>query len=150
MASPSYVPPPWSSGSPVAAYYAQGATPQQTSSASMVDIQGLTLLLPPADDYQVTALVTLCVPMSYANGTDTPGTNFCVTANGVQYGVGGYTYDSSAPQSSGRKPFTLVVQVPLGPDPTTVQGQWSSVRGATSYIDTFTSISALTCGGQQP
>ena len=48
------------------------------------------------------------------------------------------------------KPITIVVQIPLGPQPTIVYGQWSGVRGSTVIIDSFNSMTAISCGGQQP
>jgi len=131
-------------------YYASGVTSQKTNSATMVNIEGLVLTLPPADVYQVAALVMLCIPMSYAQGNNYPGANFCVSANGVEYGIGGYTYDEASPASTGRKLITIVVQIPLGPQPTIVYGQWSGVRGSTVIIDSFNSMTAISCGGQQP
>jgi len=54
-----------------------------------------------------------------------------------------FTYDSQTPQSTGRKPTTLVVGVPLGQKPQQVQAMWSGVRGATVHIDSPVSMTVF-------
>jgi mannose-binding lectin len=57
--------------------------------------------------------------------------------------VAGFTYSEPIPQVSGRMPTTLVVNVPLGEKPQTVEGMWSGVRGSTVLIDTPATLSAI-------
>jgi len=142
--------PNYDTGSPVNLQYASNTAGQQTSSGNWTPLAGLTIQVPPANDFMTSALVFLCVPMSYATGNDFPGTNFAIEANGAIAAVGGYTYDSSTPQSSGRHPITLIAQIPLGSDWITVQGLWSTVRGGTSHIDSFVSLSAIMAAPRRP
>ena len=94
MSAPtSYPPPDYDTGSPVNLQYASNTASQQTTSATFVNMQGMTLTLPVANVYQDSALVTLCVPNSYATGSNYPGTNFAVAANGSVVASGGFTYE---------------------------------------------------------
>jgi ribosomal protein S18 acetylase RimI-like enzyme len=142
--------PNYDTGTPVNCQYAASTAAQQTTSGNWTPLAGLTINVPPATDFMTSALVFLCVPMSYASGNDYPGTNFAISANGQVVAVGGYTYDNPTPVASGRKPITLIAQIPLGSDWTAVQGMWSTVRGGTSYIDSFISISAIMAAPTNP
>ena len=105
------------------AMYVQSSGTHQTSSASYVPIPGLSLNIP--EGVGVSALVIVNLPLPYATGNDFPGGNIGVSVNGTVLGmVGGFTYNESTPQSTGRVPTTLVVSVPLINSRQTVEAVW--------------------------
>ncbi|HLJ90807.1 MAG TPA: hypothetical protein VKZ53_28640 [Candidatus Angelobacter sp.] len=115
----------------------------QTNSGEFVNLPGLSFELPPHNAEFSAALVTLCVPNSYSNGNNNPGTSFNLDLNGISVASGSYT--SGMQTDNGRKPFTLVVKVQLQAQTTFLQAQWATVRGGPSIIDSFCSLSALLC-----
>jgi hypothetical protein len=126
----------------VMALYAQTTGTQTTNSGSFVPIPGLSLTIPEGVD--TSALVILNLPMPYAIGNNYPGAAIGISVNGtVSPVVGGFTYNEPVPPSTGRIPTTLVVSVPLGDNPQTVQGVWLGVRGSTVVIDTPATLSAI-------
>lgn len=118
-----------------------GAPP--VTSDQLVDITGLSLVLPPRSATQESALITLNVPAPYAEGSNYPGLVFGINVNGVVVAVGAFTYSAQVPASFGRMPITLVAKVPLQANPLQVRAQWASVRGSTGKIDSFASLSAI-------
>ena len=122
--------------------YAQSTGTHATNSANWTPIPGLTLTLP--EGAKDLVLVILNVPNPYATGHDFPGGAFGISVDGtLQAPIAVFTYDSSTPQSSGRKPTTLVVGVQLTQKPQTVQGMWQNVRGSTVIIDSPATLSVI-------
>ena len=126
----------------MATLYAQTSGTLQTNSASYTPIQGLAFTLP--EGVKLDAVVILNVPNPYATGNNYPGGNFGIAVDGhVLPMFACFTYDSPQPQSSGRRPTTLVVGVPLTTKPQKIQAMWSGVRGATVHIDSPASLCAF-------
>ena len=120
----------------------QSSGTHQTNSNAWLAIPGLQLQLP--EGVGLLALVILNLPNPFAQGNDTPGANFRISVNGVlQAAFAGFTYDSAAPQSAGRRPTTLVVAVPLIYGPQQVQAMWANVRGSTVIIYSPATLSAV-------
>jgi mannose-binding lectin len=126
----------------IMAIYAQTSGNHSTSSGSFVPIPGLSVTIP--EGVGASALIILNLPLPYATGNDYPGANVGISVNGaVSSVVGGFTYDMQAPQSYGRMPTTLVVNVPLAGKPQAVAAVWSGVRGSTVIIDTPATLTAI-------
>lgn len=124
------------------ANYVQINGPLQTNSASWTAMTGLALSIP--EGVGIQAVVILNVPNPYATGNNYPGGNFGIAVDGaVLPMVATFTYDSQQPQSSGRRPTTLVVGVPLGQKPQQIQAMWSNVRGSTVHIDSPVSMTVI-------
>jgi mannose-binding lectin len=125
--------------------YAQsGSGVLQTNSGSFTPIAGLQIKLPAANGNSKYALVMLDIPNPYAKGTNFPGGQFGIAADGVvQPLTGVFTYDSQSPQSYGRHPVTVILRVPLTATPQTVTGMWHTIRGSTVITDTPNSLSAI-------
>lgn len=122
--------------------YAATQGTQSTSSGQFTPIPGLSVTIPEGVD--TLALVTLCVPNPYAEGNDFPGGNFGISVNGqVSPVVASFTYGVQQPASFNRMPTTLVVGVPLGQNPQTIEAVWSGVRGSTVIIDSPATLSAV-------
>jgi hypothetical protein len=122
--------------------YAQTSGTLNTNSSSNVQIPGLSITIP--EGVGTSALVILNVPMPYATGNSNPGGNFVLSVNGtVSPVVAAFTYNETQPTSYGRVPTTLVVSVPLGIKPQTVNAMWSGIRGSTVIIDTPATLSAI-------
>lgn len=129
--------------------FAHTTVPEQTHIQKWEPIPNLMVLLPAANVGQTRALIILCLPNAYATGNDYPGSEFGIAVNGVrQDQVGCFTYDSQNPQPQpqccGRRPVTLVVEVPLvAQKKLPVQALWHPLRGSTVIIDTPASMSAI-------
>jgi hypothetical protein len=121
---------------------AQSTGTHSTNSGNWQAIPGLTLKIP--EGVQDTVLAILNVPNPYATGNDFPGGTFGIALdNNVQAATATFTYDSQVPQSSGRRPTTLVVALPLGPKPQSVQAMWQSVRNSNVVIDSPATLSVI-------
>lgn len=124
------------------ANYVQVSGPLQTNSATWTPIPGLTLTIP--EGVGIEAIVIVNLPNPYATGNNYPGGNIGVSVNGSVLPMSAcFTYDSQQPQSTGRKPTTLVVGVPLAQAPQQVQAVWSGVRGSTVIIDSPASMTVI-------
>ncbi|MCL6751718.1 hypothetical protein KBT16_12365 [Nostoc sp. CCCryo 231-06] len=125
--------------------YVQAGGQQTVGSDNYTDIIGLRLILPKAKlSGQTNAIVTLNLPIPYAIGANFPGISYRILANGVEVGMGGFTYISKQPDSFARVPSTLVANVQLSTNQeTVVTAQWLGVRGSTGIIDTYASLSAV-------
>jgi Bc2l-C, N-terminal domain len=124
------------------AFYAQTSSTQQTNSATLVPIPGLSLEIP--EGVSDSALVILNLPNPYASGNNFPGGFFGISVNGaVSDVVGCFTSSVQNPGDTGRVPTTLIVSVPLANAPQTIVALWSGVRGSTAIIDTPATLSAI-------
>jgi hypothetical protein len=124
--------------------YAQSSGAAQTTSASLTPMPGMQITLPAAAGNSGYALVTLCVPNSYAVGNNYPGAQYGIAVNGVTQPLYSYfTADFQNPQGTGRHPVTIVLRVPLTGATQTVTGMWAGVRGSTVKVDTPNSLSAV-------
>jgi mannose-binding lectin len=125
--------------------YAETSGQLETASGGWTSIPGLQFTLPAASPSETTSLITLCLPNPYASGTDFPGGTIGISVNdAVLVPVGCFTAESKTPQSFGRKPVTLVVQVALlNANTQVVRGVWQSVRNSTVIIDTPSTLSAI-------
>lgn len=122
--------------------FAQIAKAPPINSNQFTDISGLSFDLPATSPGQNTALVILNVPMAFANGDDFPDVVFGIAVDAMLVATGGFTSQTQR-GAAGRVPTTLVVRVPLTSQPQFVRGQWSSVRGSTGNIDSFSSLSSI-------
>jgi hypothetical protein len=126
----------------MATHYVQTSGTLQTNSGSYVPIPGLVLTLP--EGAGVEAIVILNLPNPYATGNDFPGGNLGISVDGkVQTNYASFTYGVQQPQSYNRMPTTLVVGIPLGPNPQKIEAVWSGVRGATVIIDSPASLTVF-------
>ncbi len=125
------------------ALYAQtDGNKHSTNSSSWSQIPGLSFSIPEGDGAM--AIVTLNVPNPYATGNQNPGGVFGISVNGTMSPViGVFTYNEANPPSTGRVPTTVVVGVPLGVKPQTIQGMWQNVRNSTVIIDSPATLSAI-------
>ena len=122
--------------------YAQTSGTLSTAASQFTPIPGLSLTLP--EGVNVLALVILNLPNPYAQGNNYPGATLGISVNGTALpAVASFTYGIQAPPSFNRMPTTLVVSVPLGMKPQTVQGLWYGVRGSTVMLDSPASLSAI-------
>ncbi len=124
------------------ALYAQTSGTQQTNSATLVPIPGLSLTIP--EGVGSSALVTLNLPNPYASGDNFPGGFFGISVNGaLSPVVGCFTSSVQNPTDTGRSPTTLIISVPLANAPQAIVALWSGVRGSTAIIDTPATLSAI-------
>jgi mannose-binding lectin len=126
----------------MARYFAQTSGTLQTNATSPTAIAGLTFVLPEgANDL---AFVTLNLPNPYATGNNFPGGWFGISVDGtVLPAYATFTYGVGQPASFNRMPTTLVVSVPLGLKPQTIQAMWQGIRGSTVIMDSPASLSAV-------
>src|SRR4051812_21783099 len=104
--------------------YAQTTGTQETNSASLIPIPGLSLTVPEGVD--TGALVILNLPNPYASGDNFPGGYFGISVDGVQSPVVAcFTASVQNPGDTGRMPTTLVVNVPLVNAPQEIVALWS-------------------------
>ena len=90
------------------------------------------------------ALITLNLPNPYASGNDHPGGSFAVSVDDqVLTPIACFTSSERQPDSSGRTPTTLIVDVRLEATTKEIKGMWSGVRNSTVVIDTPASLSAV-------
>jgi len=129
--------------------YADSTVAQSTSSQSLVPITGLTFALPAASTSHKFAMVTLDMPNLYLSGTpanSTLGAQVGVLIDGTTVAATGQiSADASVPAgtSSGRKPTTVVVKIPLTAGTQTIEAVWNGVRSTVVQTDTFSSLSAI-------
>jgi hypothetical protein len=125
--------------------FAETSGTLSTNSSNWTNIPGLHFTLPPFSPGQTHALLMLNLPNPYASGNDFPGAYIGIAVNGsVLVPVGCFTAESKTPQSWGRKPVTLVVQVALLHNNTqAINAVWQSVRSSNVIIDTPASLSAI-------
>ena len=101
-------------------------------------------VMPGAEGVMLDALLTLSLPMPYAEGTDFPGIELQILCNGDVVAYGGFTYEFKVPDSYARVPVSITAPIKFDSGfATTIQAQWKSVRGSTMVIDSYASISAI-------
>jgi len=125
--------------------YAQISNMQDTTSETPVPISGLTISLPAATTLRG-ALITLNMPNLFLEGISKGGTkggNIFLFVDNVQVAEGQFSDDNTVPPGDGRKPMAIVVKVPLGTHPQTVEARWDAVRNSICFTDTFASLSAI-------
>jgi mannose-binding lectin len=121
--------------------YAQTTGNPQTNANVLTPIPGLNFLMPGGS---TTAIIILNFPAPWAAGPDFPGGAFGIEVGGtVLPNVAFFTYNDAQPQSTGRVPTTLVVGVPLTPNPQQVQAMWQGIRGSTVFTDGPSSLTAI-------
>ena len=124
--------------------YAQTAGSQTTQAGAWTPMPGLKFTLPIASAGAKTALIILNIPNPYAKGNDYPGGMFGISVNSaVLVPIAVFTSDSKIPESTGRRPTTLVVQVKLTTNKQKIEGVWQSVRSSDVIIDTPATMSAI-------
>jgi mannose-binding lectin len=123
--------------------FAQTSGTQSTGSSTWQSIPGLALTLPTTTT-GTNALITLNLPNPYASGGDYPGASFAISVDDqVMTPIASFTASERQPDSSGRMPTTLIVEVRLEATTKQIKGMWSSVRNSTVVIDTPASLSAI-------
>jgi hypothetical protein len=131
--------------------YVASTTAQSYSTfVGPIPIDGLSLTLPAATAEYNAAIVTLSMPNLYftnpTSETNAMSAEISIVApfspEGVVSANGGIGCDTTHVASSGRKPITLVLKVPLGTTTQQAEAEWSAVFG-TLNTDTFASISAI-------
>jgi mannose-binding lectin len=131
--------------SPADSLYAEIDTDISVTSASLIDIPGLSFTLPARTSTKQTALIFLNVPNPYAIGNNFPGAEFGLNVGGAILARGSFTENVKSPPgpNTNRSPFTLIKRVSLLATPTLVRAQWAGIRGSTGRIDSFASLSAI-------
>jgi hypothetical protein len=131
--------------------YAAITTPQSYRTfVGPTPIDGLSVTLPAASALYNTAIVTLSMPNLYLSAptstTDAMSADIEVVApfapGGVVSAFGGIGCDSPKITTSGMKPITIVVKVPLGTTSQFAEAEWDAMNG-TVTTQTFASISAI-------
>ena len=124
--------------------YKQSAGTQQTQSGAWTPITGLHFTLPALSSGNSHALIILNIPNPYATGNNHPGGMFGISVNGaVMVPFACFTYESKTPESFGRMPTTLVIQIQLTANSQQIAGVWQSVRSSNVIIDTPATLSAV-------
>jgi len=132
------------------AYAAITTTQSYTTFVGPTPIDGLLVNLPPASAAYNTAIVTLSMPnlyLSMPTSTTSPMSAAIqlvapFAPGGVVSAYGGIGCDNARVSTSGKKPITIVISVPLGTAGQFAEGEWDSTNG-TVTTDTFASISAM-------
>jgi hypothetical protein len=125
--------------------YAQTTKPQSYSGFPGIPINGLTINLPAASNNFNVALVTVNLPnLVVTNCTSNSATITLVgdSPAGVVFGYAAVGCDTAV-ATSGPKPVTIVLKVPLGSTPGAAFPDWEPALGSTISTSTFASISAL-------
>jgi hypothetical protein len=121
-----------------------------TTFVGTTPIPGLSLNLPAASTAYNTAVVTLSMPNLYLN-QPTSKTPMSATLQliapfapqGLVAAVGNIGCDTSGISTSGTKPITIVVAIPLGSAGQPVTAEWASNGSSTVNTNTFASLSAV-------
>ncbi|HTQ57871.1 MAG TPA: hypothetical protein VMI94_25570 [Bryobacteraceae bacterium] len=133
-------------------YYASTTATQSYSTfIGPIPITGLSLTLPAASSHFNAAMVTLNMPnlfLSDNTSTTTPmAAQLSIVAPfspaGVLIAGGGIGCDNVNVKTSGLKPLTIVLLVPLGANSQPVEGEWNSNGSSTVTTSTFASLSAI-------
>jgi hypothetical protein len=133
-----------------AVYASTTATLSYTTFVGPIPIDGLSITLPAASQAYNTAIVTLSMPNLYLSAptstTEAMSAEIQVVAPfspaGVVSAFGGIGCDTPKVTTSGKKPITIVIEVPLGTTSQPAEAEWDSTNG-TVTTDRFASISAV-------
>ena len=130
------------------AFYAQTTAAQSTYTSASVPITGLMLTLPASSTAYNVAIVTLNLPNLYLSGTASGGplgaeVSVWVGTSAYPKAAGQISSEALTSGTSGRKPATIVVEIPLTSTTQIVTGEWAGIRGSTIDTDTFGSLSAI-------
>jgi hypothetical protein len=123
----------------------QTTEPQSYSGFPGIPINGLTIDLPAAGKYFNVAVVTVNLPnLVVTNCTSNSATITLVgdSPAGVVFGYATVGCDTPV-ATSGPKPVTIVLKVPLGSTAGAAFPDWEPAPGSTISTSTFASISAL-------
>jgi hypothetical protein len=132
-----------------AVYAATTATLSYNTFVGPIPIDGLSVTLPPATTSYNTAIVTLSMPNLYLSAPTSTTAPMSAAIQivapfspaGVVSAFGGIGCDTAKVTTSGKKPITIVLAVPLGTTSQPAEAEWDSTNG-TVTTDTFASISA--------
>ena len=132
-------------------YVSSTATSSYTTYIGPIPIADLSLTLPAANQYFNAAVVTLNMPnlfLSLPTSRTIPmAATISVVApfapGGVLIASGGIGCDNNNVHTSGLKPLTIVVKVPLTTGTQLVEAEWASNGTSTVTTHTFASLSAI-------
>jgi hypothetical protein len=133
------------------AFYAQTTTTQSYSTyIGPIPISGLSFTIPAASTRFNAALVTLSLPNLFLSDNTSKTTPMAATfqivgtgLDGTTVGNGGIGCDNVNVATSGIKPFSMTLLVPLNGDTQMVMAEWASNGTSTVTTQTFASISAI-------
>ena len=131
-------------------FYRETTTTQSYSTfIGPIPISGLSFTIPAASSRFNAALVTLSLPnlfLSDNTGKTIPmAATFQIVGTGIDgttVASGGIGCDNVNVTTSGIKPFSMTLLVPLNGDTQTVMAEWASNGTSTVTTQTFASISA--------
>ncbi len=131
-------------------YVSTDADLSYTTFVGPIPVGNLSLTLPASSALYNTAIVTLNMPNLYLSNptseTATMSAEISIVApfapGGLVAAVGGIGCDAPKVATSGKKPITIVLKVPLGSSSQYAEAEWDSTNG-TVNTDTFASISAI-------
>jgi hypothetical protein len=132
-------------------FYAQTTTTQSyTTFVGPIPIGGLSFTIPAASARFNAALVTLSMPNLFLSDNTSKTIPMAATLQIVSTGSAGTTIATGAigcdnvnVTTSGTKPFSMTVLVPLNSDTQTVTAEWASNGTSTVTTETLASISAI-------
>ncbi len=123
----------------------------QSGLTGPIPISGLNINLPATSAAYNAAIVTLNMPNLYLtriSGQTGPMSGLAQVVapfapEGVVYAEGQIGCDTGGITTSGKKPLSIVLEVPLGSAGQNVEAEWFSTSGDTINTDTFASLSAI-------
>ena len=122
--------------------YVQTSGTQSTGSSSWTPIPGLGFVV--AEGVETMVTIVLNVPNPFSQGVMFPGGNFGIEVDGkLSAVVAAYSYDEKNPRTTGRRPTTLVVGVPLIDRPQKITAVWAAKPESNIIIDTPASLTAI-------
>ena len=132
-------------------FYAQTkATESYTTYVGPTPIGGLSFTIPAASTHFNAALVTLSMPNLFLSDNTSKTIPMAATLQIVGTGPAGTTVESGGigcdnvnVTTSGIKPFSMTLLVPLNSDTQTVMAEWASNGTSTVTTQTFASLSAI-------
>lgn len=133
------------------AFYAQTTTTQSYSTfIGPIPISGLSFTIPAASSHFNAALVTLSLPNLFLSDNTSKTIPMAATfqivgtgLDGTTVASGGIGCDNVNVTTSGIKPFSMTLLVPLNGDTQMVMAEWASNGTSTVTTQTFASISAI-------
>jgi hypothetical protein len=133
------------------AFYAETTTTQSYSTyIGPIPISGLSFTIPAANTRFNAALVTLSLPNLFLSDNTSKTIPMAATfqivgtgPDGTTVATGGIGCDNVNVITSGIKPFSMTLLVPLNGEAQTVMAEWASNGTSTITTQTFASISAI-------